>query len=71
LMNVVVKAVVNFLACHLYQNGDWLLFFFLLYRFSFACTAKLMLEWDRCLPKLLGGKQPSPKSNSFVKKPAR
>jgi hypothetical protein len=42
-MDVVVKAVVNFLACHLYQNGGDC-FSFLLYRFSFACTAKLMLE---------------------------
>jgi hypothetical protein len=43
LMDVVVKAVVNLLACHLYQNGGDC-FSFLLYHFSFSCTAKLMLE---------------------------
>jgi len=34
LMNVVVKAVVNFLACHLYQIGDrWALFLFILFTY--------------------------------------
>jgi hypothetical protein len=47
LMHVVVKAAVNFIACHFNQNGErWRLFllFFILYCIPLACTAKLVLE---------------------------
>jgi len=63
LMNVVVKAVVNFLACHLYQNGDWWgLFFFSFISLLFCLYSKInagmgplfaqVVRWEAAIPQI-------------------